>query len=604
MMLKIKITSSTYDGNYYSDFYQNSNKSDVEVVNFSNPTEDYFVVVDLPHINDKDQIIKSKTILLKTDDSDYDPFEFLLVKKLKVKKLKVKKIQDDILDIICQILVDRQRQINFVNSKLNMYCITLDRSFERFETSKKEFIKYGLDVTKIRAVDGNLITYDELKQKNIVSEYLDHITKNQKGQLGLIETTYNLWTQISQTIDTCMKWDLIFEDDIKFHPDFLELFEKYWNEVPSDAEIVFISFHHPYKVDPYDELGLSNLTHNANTNSNVIKLHTMVNGNHAYAINKNSAKKLLNHFVPFRSAVDKFPPDKYNIYAFKRPHHVTQNDVTKNDITNNNITKNDITKHIVDNLYIDHEIWNGQWPITMYGLAGTRSEKSQLDHIIHRYMWFADNEIGQGNYTKALDYLSKMVDNLDIYDLTAINFTLWYKIILIAHYSDSQTGINAINELTKRINTNEFKTELPKHKIQLLEALSNYDTSNNGVLQSTCDEISLIEHAKTERIAGNYSKAFEYLSKLLETENENTCNFSLWDELGSVTYYIGKKDIGVYAFKKIIEFSKKKDPESLKQMKEHGTRILQNMRYYDCPDLCNDFEIILNNCRVSVNLTV
>ncbi|AYV76765.1 MAG: glycosyltransferase family 25, partial [Terrestrivirus sp.] len=264
-----------------------------------------------------------------------------------------------------------QEQKNYMNTVLDMYCINLKRSSDRWEGSVKEFEKYGMSVNRFDAVDGQNISHEELLEQNIVTNNLDHILKNQKGALGIIASSVKLWKEISDRDND--KWCLIMEDDIKMHPNIIELFEQYWSNVPSDADIIFLGFQCLYGQDPYDESILSTIS--TKITDNVIKLNKMVAGNHAYAINRKSANKLLTHFIPTSNAIDKFPPEKFNIYAFTRPPFPLT------------------TKEIVDDIFVDTAIWENNYPIIMYGLIGTRSEQSTIGHAKHHYMWFVDNEI-------------------------------------------------------------------------------------------------------------------------------------------------------------------------------------------------------------------
>ena len=346
----------------------------------------------------------------------------------------------------------REEQIDFINSVLDIYCINLKRCPERWQRCEEEFNKHGLQVKRFEAIDGNTISFEDLLKKNMVTANLDPIVKKQKGNLGGIASVVELWNQISKN-DT-NKWTLILEDDVKFHPNFLELFEKYWPNVPKSADVILFGFHYPWFCDPYDEKVLSNVC--ININKYVVKFHTSVNGYHAFAINKRSALKLLNDYVPVSTAIDKLSPDKFNIYGFKRPQGTD--------------------KSLIDNMYIDYALWEGHHNVSMYGLVGTRSEKSTIGHYKYQCLWFVDNEYNQKNYEKAYQHIKTMLEDLSIYDADTVNFTIWYKIIAIGYHIDKrEEGIDAIKELIKRKDISETINGIKKNKVHLLECISHYN---------------------------------------------------------------------------------------------------------------------------------
>lgn len=499
---KIKITSDQYNCDHYScnynDTYMSAHKTtkNIMVVPLSNSNEDYYVVINHPHPSDMDhmKIVPSKCILLKKDDNvksnnlvwdDPDPLNFLYVRNINK--------DQDILQEIAIILSNRKRQIEFINSKLDIYCINLKRSLERWKKCEEEFRKHGLNVKRYEAVDGNNISFEELLERNIVSKDIDSVTKIQNGALGLIASTVGLWQQISQN-DTD-KWTLILEDDIKFHPDILELFEKQWH-IPDNADYIFLGFHYPWNCDPSDEQVLSNIS--TDYNKHMIKLHVTANGAYAYAINKNSAIKLLKHYVPVRWAVDKIPTHIFNVYGYKRPS-----------------PPND---KLVKNLYSDSAIWDGHSVVSLYGLAGTRSEKTTLDHIKYHCLYFIDGAINCGNFKKAYNYLEIMKQNISLYDQKTSNFTIWFKIINIAHQIDLKIGISAIEELINRSSIQEVKNAMLENEFELIESASYYNVPELvTILENIIDSWKVVD-TRITLVTGLWNVDLENLSCLNNAE--------------------------------------------------------------------------------------
>lgn len=253
----------------------------------------------------------------------------------------------------------REEQINYINSVLDIYCINLKRSEDRWKHCEDEFRKYGLTVKRFDAIDGKTISKKELIDKKIITHTND-IDNNDKGALGIIASSVKLWEEISHNITD--KWTLILEDDIKFHPNFLELFETYWKSVPNDADIILFTYNYPLSQDPYDEKILDNVS--TDINEYIIKLFSGVVVNMAYAINRKSAIKLLSKYIPLNRAVDYFPPDKFNIYGFRRPKNMS--------------------KELIDDLYVDKLIWDNKYDVILYGLIGTRNEESTIGHYKYK----------------------------------------------------------------------------------------------------------------------------------------------------------------------------------------------------------------------------
>jgi hypothetical protein len=104
-----------------------------------------------------------------------------------------------------------------------IYCINLDRRPDRWENVQKEFKRIGIEnVERFPAVDGKKLSINNtsLVPGNVgcVLSHLE-ITKKAK-ELGL-------------------KNYLVFEDDVQFHKDFKKLFDKFYNQVPTDWDMIY-----------------------------------------------------------------------------------------------------------------------------------------------------------------------------------------------------------------------------------------------------------------------------------------------------------------------------------------------------------------------------
>jgi GR25 family glycosyltransferase involved in LPS biosynthesis len=337
-----------------------------------------------------------------------------------------------------------------VAATLDIYCINLARHPDRWRCSAAEFDRQGLSATRFEAVDGETVEFADLVRAGIVTEAFDQIERRKRGVLGLICSSVALWREIAARGGD--KWALICEDDVRFHPRFLELFAAYWSEVPADADIVYGGFQYPWSCDPYDESVLAQISVPAGRH--VVRLTRGVNGTHAYALRARTARRLLSEHLPLSTAVDKFPPERLRLYAFKRPP--------------------DTDRALVDDLYVDHELWEGQLQVSQHGLISTRAERSTIRHLPYHYLWFARHERNRQNYSRAFEYLMHIKQNPSLYDAVTNDFALWHELIVTAFYVDRNEGVKAFEELIGRSGTEPTRAGLLEHRDHLLDCVGYY----------------------------------------------------------------------------------------------------------------------------------
>lgn len=126
----------------------------------------------------------------------------------------------------------------------------------------------------------------------------------------------------------------------------------------------------------------------------------------------------------------------------------------------------------------------------------------------------------------------------------------------------------------------------------------------------------LIERVRSERSKGNNIEAYKDLQELITNYNQYNdniydnyditermiYNFDIWDEIGNIGYYVDKKDEARDAFKKLIELVEKQIIETKFKLKQHGERILNNISYYDCPEIYNKFSDMLKKINDNKNI--
>lgn len=160
-----------------------------------------------------------------------------------------------------------------------IFVINLDRKPERYEYVKNQLDNLGLTkYERISAVDGFQITREELASYGLNYDFTER-----RGLAGCAASHIKVWRHIA---DKKLDWCLILEDDAHFHPEFLQLFPQYWNQVPKDAKIVFPGY-------CTDENGLSSLV-----------VQKSVLCTQAYMISWREAQYLLDHLLPVGNPID------------------------------------------------------------------------------------------------------------------------------------------------------------------------------------------------------------------------------------------------------------------------------------------------------------
>ena len=162
-----------------------------------------------------------------------------------------------------------------------MYIINLDRKPERYTYVSKQLDALGvIDYHRWPATDGFKTDPQRMLSMGITPKLVER-----RGLAGCASSHIRLWQHLAAA--KC-GWTLILEDDVHFHPQFVQLFESYWKEVPSDAKIVFLGFCGDDEIEK--------------------DTHSLVNKSamctHAYMISEAGARYLLDNLIPIDDPVD------------------------------------------------------------------------------------------------------------------------------------------------------------------------------------------------------------------------------------------------------------------------------------------------------------
>jgi GR25 family glycosyltransferase involved in LPS biosynthesis len=146
-----------------------------------------------------------------------------------------------------------------------IYCINLSERTDRWNHVTNEFNKIGCSVERVEAVDG--------KRLPIVSNQIN------PGEVGAYLSHMNLLKYI---IDNNIQTALIFEDDVIFCDDFNTKFKLFYNQLPEDKTLVYVSGN--YSVYN-NKVTIEKITENVYSTVGTLALH-------AYFLDLETAKKI------------------------------------------------------------------------------------------------------------------------------------------------------------------------------------------------------------------------------------------------------------------------------------------------------------------------
>ena len=195
-----------------------------------------------------------------------------------------------------------------------IYFINLDKSKDRLDMMLEYGKNLNLKLKRFPAVYGKDLNTDKLIEKGI----LDKNNKLNKGEIGCFLSHINIW---KEAIKKNYEHILILEDDIIFTDNFKNNFNKYYNQVPNDWDII--------------HLGGSRIKGKL-INKNIIKpifnekpnYETNNMGTYAMLLSRKGIKKLLDIMIPIKKPIDleiAINNKKLNIY-YCNPKLIKHND--------------------------------------------------------------------------------------------------------------------------------------------------------------------------------------------------------------------------------------------------------------------------------------
>lgn len=122
---------------------------------------------------------------------------------------------------------------------LPCFVLNLDRSPDRWQVACKNIKAAGFaNITRVRGFDKDT---DDLEEQwhihgNPHKRDKDNFPNN-KGKQACALGHYHIWRRM---MDEGIQCAVVFEDDVFFHKDWKELAPKYWEQTPSDFDILYM----------------------------------------------------------------------------------------------------------------------------------------------------------------------------------------------------------------------------------------------------------------------------------------------------------------------------------------------------------------------------
>lgn len=187
-----------------------------------------------------------------------------------------------------------QKDYLFVKSDfIPIQCINLNKRVDRknhilheFQQSKDKFLKYN--VVFHEAIDGTKIDYNvsplisQFAKNTIEKSEKEHGHDMTLGGLGIISSTYNIWTSLYKPC-------LIIEDDVIFEDDFTNKLNQCLNDLPEKWDILYLGYHNDPRIKHF-----KNNLYTANK----------VYGLFGYILNPKSYQKIINTTFPCDYQID------------------------------------------------------------------------------------------------------------------------------------------------------------------------------------------------------------------------------------------------------------------------------------------------------------
>ncbi|MDR0407049.1 MAG: glycosyltransferase family 25 protein [Holosporales bacterium] len=173
------------------------------------------------------------------------------------------------------------------------YVINLDRSVKRREFIMSQVMQLGFSTERVSAVDGKLLSEEEIKQKVDLDSYnafLGHTPE--LGMIGCNMSHFSVWEAF---LHSCYRYALVIEDDVSFNSEELRTIVSELTQTSDDWDIVSFELSHK---------GMPLTVRRIKENNKLVVYLTEVTHTGAYLINRKAASRLWAHALPIKMPID------------------------------------------------------------------------------------------------------------------------------------------------------------------------------------------------------------------------------------------------------------------------------------------------------------
>lgn len=393
-----------------------------------------------------------------------------------------------------------------------IYCINLDRRTDRWEKCKAEFDKFGIEVERFSALDGNTLTYNNQRLKS--------------GEVGLIRSNLEL---IKKAKENKYKNILIFEDDVEFTNNFNEKFEKYIKQVPEDWSFLYLGGNHVGGTVPINR-NLHRVIHSYTT--------------HAFAINAKIYDVIIDVLQKETEPVDVTYAllQKNNPSYVFRPHLAWQaegfSDIVKENVNYNFLKeeKNFITTNHMGGL------GNVLFKLSA---AISLAKDNDLDYIFSNEFLRPGVDNIQKNYTnilKKITFLPKLTTSYVVhkepsFSYSPIKYTKGTNLLIEGYYQSEKYFINNKELIINLFGpSEEYKNDIVKEIPDVSNSISIHVRRGDYLLYPNQHPLQSLEYYKTAINYFGVDKKYIIFSDDIEDVKE------MFDFLPNKVFYNSGKD--------------------------------------------------------------
>lgn len=196
---------------------------------------------------------------------------------------------------------------------IKVFVVNLKKDIEKKDHMLKLCKKFSLDCHFIDAVDGKLLSEEEIS-KNYDNEKAIKYSRREmsRGEIGCLLSHKHIYQKM---INENIEQALILEDDIEFCNDIrnvlysIDLFPKNW-------EVILLG-HHSYAARDTETQASIWWRQHISTKFNLIRPSEIGKGTYGYLINNRGAKKLLGTLDQYHKPIDHYTGNdkEVNVYA-------------------------------------------------------------------------------------------------------------------------------------------------------------------------------------------------------------------------------------------------------------------------------------------------